>query len=425
MKKFALNKGIAIRQEFFGCLIFDPTTERFYQYNQDAFKILKYLKFPATKTELILRLKQDGLKMNEDCLGIFLDDLKRKKVLVDASSDKTLSLFTEISMGDIVPDNYLVAPTGCTIYVTEFCSKRCLHCIVRSSPNVSTKNDLTIKEWQPIFIKLREWGVFSLIFTGGEPLLKKDIFEILGAADKLGFDLCLLSDYDGINQTIIDKLKQLQNLNYIQVSLDGASELTHDFLRGKGSFNKSIKRIKLFIDNGFEITVSSVIHKNNYSEVLQLAELCKGLGVKYLYLNPIAPYGRAKEELVNLCLSDHELYKLGLIYYYIIRVIGISSGNQFWENLNPEDVLKEDFFPFKDIPTVMSSAIFQLSINSSGDCYLDSKMKSENLFKLGNAITDDLKEMWNSEKLKPLRKTFTPGNSAFIKHSDLLNLITT
>jgi uncharacterized radical SAM superfamily Fe-S cluster-containing enzyme len=190
MSKYFLNQNIALREEFFGCLCFIPQKERFYQFNKDAFEVIKHFKVPLTADELDIELQKEKKGINRKTLDIFLDDLLLKEIITTNVESRSNSfLFTKFSDGEKIPENFLVAPTGCTIYVTEFCSKSCLHCIVRSSPFVDKATDFTVKEWKPIFERLRNWGVLSLIFTGGEPLLKKDIFDILECADSIGFEI--------------------------------------------------------------------------------------------------------------------------------------------------------------------------------------------------------------------------------------------
>lgn len=424
MTYFALNNKLFFRKEYFGCICFNPNSERFYQYNKDGLTVLKLLTNPMTIDSLLEKLNKDYGALCRQELENFIIELNKNEILITLSANDLNSyLPPTFTQNEDFEGHYLTAPTGCTIYVTEFCSKKCLHCITRSGPKIEINKDFSALDWKPVFERLRRWGVISLIFTGGDPLLKKDIFEILEIADSFGFHICLLTDFDGINQIYVDRLKKITGLKYIQVSLDGASAETHDFLRGEGAFEKSIRRIELLTKNGFPITVSTVIHKLNFTETLDIARLCKKLGVRFLYINPLAPYGRAKDLLSDLVLSNEQLKELGYLYYYIIRVEGLSSGNVFWENLTEDIVFSKDFNPFKDITTVMSAGLFQLSITSKGDCYLDSKMKSENILKLGNVKEKSFEDMWHDEIILPLRKRILPGEPAFLGHHDVLQIL--
>lgn len=100
----------------------------------------------------------------------------------------------------------------------------------------------------------------------------------------------------------------------------------------------------------------------------------------------------------------------------------IHSGNAFWQNLQECDIT-EDFDPLGKAPYSFSLGTYIFSIGSDGGCYLDSKMKAENLLFLGNALYDSIEEMWNRPQLDNLRKMHSWGEFNIADHLQINQVI--
>ncbi|MFA5080398.1 MAG: radical SAM protein [Candidatus Paceibacterota bacterium] len=412
--KFSLNENTILRKEWFGCLLCNTTNGNFYQFNEDSFEIIKELINALTIIELHKILKRKGFIISKNKLLIFLESLCLDRLLEKNTNQKGLIFFEEKNN---LRKDCLVSPVSVTIYITNICSKACKHCVNKSSP-IYQQDEYNFDKWIYILRKLRESGVCSIVVTGGEPLLRSDIFDILEEADKLKFSISLLTDFDEISDEHIIRLKKISHLNDIQVSLDGESKKTHDFIRGTGSFDKAIRRMSLLKKYNISYTISSTINNRNINEINGIVKIYKKYGAKYLYLNPLAPYGRAKETMSGWFLSNEQLYLLGKKYLQLIIDKDIDSGNPFWEE-NINRINDNQFYPFKGALTAISLGIYNFSIGSKGECYLDSKMKSENILYLGNALTDDIESMWYHPKLNPLRSKFVLSEFAFIDQSKI------
>lgn len=413
MNRYTLNDSTFVRKECFGALVCNTQTGEFSQFNQDAFEILKELKTPLNLQELENNLEEQGMELSQDFLFSFLEDLRRDNIVT--FSEKPLRSKVLFEDCNDIREDCLIAPASATLYITEWCSKQCLHCVVRSSPYVETKNELSVDSWKKILDKLCEFGVFSLVFTGGEPLSKQGIFEILDYADDLGFMIKILTDYDQLTDSHVEKIKQYKGLEDFQVSLDGGKEVTHDYIRGKGSFRKAIKRLQLLKNHGIPYTISTVIGKHNINELSLITQIAQQYNAEYFYLNPLAPYGRAKKNLANQILDKKQLEWLGEEYSRLAREGIVDPGNPFWAE-QESDVSSA----FTDSLHAISLGVHSFSFDSQGNCYLDSKLKSEELLLLGNALSDSIKNLWYNPKLDNLRlysrnmeATFAPKNEVF------------
>lgn len=404
MQKYALQSYITIRKEWFGVLICNPRTGEFYQFNEDMLIFLKFLETPKTLEELNKSLTENNFEIEENkIIDIITEFLLNDIISKDSYGNKILNFDSK------TPNGYLSSPSSVTIYITQYCGKTCRHCVTESHPKIIQSSELKTKDWKKILLKLKKTGVMGLVFTGGEPLSKDGIMEILQFADKLNFRISLLTDYDDISESLVKDLQKLKNLADLQTSLDGASKETHDFIRGKGSFEKTLNRLQILKDSKITYTISCSVNSKNFHEIDAIAEISNKYNASFLYLNPVAPYGRAKKAMKKYILNPEQLYQLGQKYLQLTNDNIIDPGNSFWKQ-NLHNIGNKDFNPFGNALNAFSLGIYNFSIAQKGECYLDSKMKAENILYLGNALSENIDEMWNSSKLSYLREYSKKGN---------------
>ena len=195
-------------------------------------------------------------------------------------------------------------------HITEKCNMRCNHCY---QANYNSKNEMSLQELKgvadEIFRTLNKWKKKGRIaLTGGEPLTSPKLFPLIkylekgDEIEKIG----ILTNGTLINEKTIDNIKAISKLHYIQVSLDGATSETNDKIRGKGSFRKAIKAIRLLNQNGITIRLMFTLHKQNAYEINQLIDLAISEGVDGLTFERLVPYGQGKG-MENIILSSEEL----------------------------------------------------------------------------------------------------------------------
>jgi len=196
---------------------------------------------------------------------------------------------------------------------TYKCNLRCKHCYEdagRKKPELSTDE---VKQVLDILSKLSTVGLPALAFSGGEPLAREDFFEVVAYAKKRIPYVSIAT-----NGTLItkDNAKRLKDagIDYVEISLDGASAATHDWFRGiPGAFERTMEGIKNCIDAGIDTCMATVIHKQNLTEIEKIVNLADELGVRFIHFNYI-PAGRAKTH-VELDLTPKERL-------HVLQVIG-------------------------------------------------------------------------------------------------------
>ncbi|MCK5628934.1 radical SAM protein [Candidatus Bathyarchaeota archaeon] len=176
---------------------------------------------------------------------------------------------------------------------TGKCNCNCLYCNVNSTSKPAIE-ELNTEEALKLVDEAYNFGIKWFGIKGGEPLLRKDIFEIITYAKSLDLNVCLLTNGYFIDGEIYDKL--VENQVWTSISIDGPEEI-NDKLRGKGYYKKAFAAIqklsKAKILNGLATAITSV----NYKHLDHIAELADEYGANFVWYNALVPSGRAKETL--------------------------------------------------------------------------------------------------------------------------------
>jgi MoaA/NifB/PqqE/SkfB family radical SAM enzyme len=160
------------------------------------------------------------------------------------------------------------------LYVTEGCNLRCITCSYRQP----APNELTLDELEQLADSLVSFGLRHIVFSGGEPLLRRDFPEICGVFKRREVKQTLLT-----NGLLLEKrLSELDGMfSEIIVSIDGPDEETHDAIRGVHSFQQIVKGVRraLTIRDGPEISIRTVVQKRNFRRISDMVEFAKSVGV--------------------------------------------------------------------------------------------------------------------------------------------------
>ncbi|MDR1993680.1 MAG: radical SAM protein [Nitrososphaerota archaeon] len=173
---------------------------------------------------------------------------------------------------------------------THKCNLRCKHCY--SNSGVAETEELTTKQALKVVDQLADAHVTALAFSGGEPLTREDFFKVAKHASDRGLYVSLATNGTLLTKENVAKIKQAQ-INYIDISIDGATAKTHDDFRGVlGSFEKAVEGLKNCIEADICVCIATTVGKNNLSELPAIIDLAEQLGVeRFTYFNFI-PTGR-------------------------------------------------------------------------------------------------------------------------------------
>ncbi len=187
-------------------------------------------------------------------------------------------------------------PLHVQMEITTRCNNNCIHCIREKD----IENELKTQEIKGILSQLQEAGCMQLTFTGGEPLLRKDFFDICDFARSKGFFLRLFSNATLINDSIVKSLKKLK-FKEIRITLFSIKEKLHDLItQTPDSFRKTIKAINLLKKNNVPFHISAVIMKHNIYGLGKIQKKAKKENWQFSYDPTIYPtYTSSRIPLLN------------------------------------------------------------------------------------------------------------------------------
>jgi heme d1 biosynthesis radical SAM protein NirJ len=173
------------------------------------------------------------------------------------------------------------------------CNLTCKHCYSISADK-DFAGELSTSEVYGVMDDLRSFGVPVLILSGGEPLLREDIYDIARRAKEKGFYVGLSTNGTLIDESNIERIAAI-GFDYVGISLDGLRE-THDvFRRKEGAFDASLHGVKLCRDAGIKIGVRFTLTQDNAKDLPALLKLVDDEGIDKFYLSHLNYAGRGNK----------------------------------------------------------------------------------------------------------------------------------
>jgi len=287
---------------------------------------------------------------------------------------------------------YAIAPKPSVMYLelTYRCNLRCGFCERwKVGPSLASQ-ELTTAEVKRILTEAYRIGVRYLGLTGGEVLLRRDIFELGQFARTLGMNVSVASNGTLINEGNIDRV--LSSFDSVAVSFDGASAATHDSLRGvSGAFEAALTTLTRLTSHKMACGINMVVNRENFREIEAYIDFFSQ-SVKHIQLTPIhnyeASYLKVKEELKGIDIGEFnkEWLRLSQKYPFLRR--------GFYRNLplflSDPDRLHSAFVCFA------ASAVF--FVNPYGEVFPCEFYRQP----MGNLRQKSLTAIWR--EAKPLRR---------------------
>ena len=248
--------------------------------------------------------------------------------------------------------------------VTQRCNLYCKHCYRESSPDDKTINELTTQEGKKLLSDMKKANLGVIVFSGGEPLLRADIFELIEHACSLGIMPLMGSNGTLITPEIAEKLKK-SGLNAIAISIDSMNEEVHDEFRGeKGALKAAIAGIKNSIDAGLRVQVNTTISRYNLDDIDEVMEYANKIGALSSHMLFLVDVGRGKN--IDVTQLDKTEYK-----NTINKIIEKDLDIKIKPTCAPQYKVEA---MFKDIPTVGArgciAGISYCSILPNGDVHI-------------------------------------------------------
>jgi len=300
--------------------------------------------------------------------------------------------------------------------VTKACNLRCLHCHV--SAKEALTDELNLREAMHAIHEMANLGTEALIFSGGEPLLRKDF--VLALAEycvDLGIIPAMLSNGVLLSRKVAWELKEA-GIMAVGIPIDSIVPESHDRLRNvPGTFDKALKAIRACKEADLEVVITTMALKDTFEEIPKRIEYLSKLGIEQVAVYDLVPVGRGKD-IMDQAMNQTQRVQL-IKYLQKMQeerdmVFTMSGGVPMFPEIvsemhkhsdsKPRDLLLKQFWIHT--PVGCHAGIVYFSLRPNGDVYPCTFLP----IKVGNIREQSLTEIWrNSKVLKELRERKLEG----------------
>ncbi len=198
-------------------------------------------------------------------------------------------------------------PFGLLAELTYRCPLHCPYC---SNPlNLATyRDELTLEEWTKVFTEARNLGVLQLHLSGGEPLQRRDLVEMIARARALGFYTNLVTSALSLTPKKAEQLKAA-GLDHVQISIQAADPLLSDHIAGTPSYRQKIAAARTVKALGFPLTLNVVLHRHNIDQLAAILALAEELSADRIELANTQYYGWALHNRAALLPTWEQLQR--------------------------------------------------------------------------------------------------------------------
>lgn len=186
---------------------------------------------------------------------------------------------------------------------TQKCNLRCVHCRC-SSELTSSGGDFTTAEGKRLLDEIAAFSKPVVVLSGGEPLLRPDIFELAEHGTSLGLRMCMATNGALVNDEVCLRMKRA-DIKMVSLSLDGSTAAVHDDFRAcPGAFQGVVDAAAFFRKHGQKFLVNSSFTRRNQADIPATFRLAKSLGATAWYMFMIVPTGRGEQIMSELISKE-------------------------------------------------------------------------------------------------------------------------
>ena len=236
-------------------------------------------------------------------------------------SDKKCEYQIRLAPTSAAPTHEKYFPLVISWNMTLKCNLKCSHCYINAE-ETKMVDELSTDAAKMLIHQIIEVSRPLLILSGGEPLLREDIYEIIKYGADRGLRMGMGSNGMLIDTEVARKLKDA-GMWTVAISLDSSDPQRHDEFRGvKGCWERAVNAIKVLKEAGVEVQVNCTVTRQNYDEIEEIMALAESLGVDNFHLFFLVPTGRGTdieditpemyEKMIQSTLAKTTKYKLNV-----------------------------------------------------------------------------------------------------------------
>lgn len=193
----------------------------------------------------------------------------------------------------MVPPTPATPATSPPLWLLAELTYRCpLHCVYCYNPlnYAENRHELSTAQWVDVMRQARVLGAAQIGFSGGEPLVREDLEELIGEAHRLGYYTNLITSGVGLNEQRIARMKE-NGLDHIQLSFQDSTKEMNDFLSSTKTFDLKMRVAKLIKQYGYPMVLNVVLHRHNLDHIDRIIDMALEMGAEYLELANTQYYG--------------------------------------------------------------------------------------------------------------------------------------
>ncbi|MFQ5891459.1 MAG: PqqD family peptide modification chaperone [Candidatus Methanofastidiosia archaeon] len=350
--------------------------------NETASEYVKYIMEEKPVEEIVKTMtkkyKVTREKIEKDYEKVYFN-------IIALASSIDLCPFSSLGIESVAPfskEYDLKAPHRFDLAITYRCNNNCIHCYAASPRETA---ELGTEEWKKV-IDITSKLSNAIVFTGGEPLLREDIVELVSYSKNLVTGLItngrLLPKYMG-------DLEQVE-LDHVQITIEGFEEV-HNKIVGANAWNETIDGIRKALDSSVFTLTNTTLMKYNYKDVEKFIHFLSSLGLERLAFNSIIYSGKAKKDYA-LSLEDSRI-----TLEKIIKTCDELGLELVW--YTPTKRCEIDPVEYGLGLKVCSAARINVTVEPNGDV-----IPCQSWFEpMGNILKDQWSSIWNSKMAKYIR----------------------
>ncbi len=198
---------------------------------------------------------------------------------------------------------HLGVPLSAHLDITYRCNERCEHCYLDHDDH----GEMTTAEIKDVLRQFADAGVFFLTLSGGEPLMRRDCFDIIEYARSLAFNVKLKTNAVLIREKEAQRLRAL-SVEQVQISVYSHRPEVHDAItKIPGSLNRTLAAIRFLRSQGLRVTMANVLMRGNRSDTEGVHALARELGARYTLDPTITPMMDGNTSVLRLRVDANEI----------------------------------------------------------------------------------------------------------------------
>lgn len=277
------------------------------------------------------------------------------------------------------------------ISITNRCNIKCRMCDIP----IEKTEELATYQWKNVIKDASSIGAQTIVFSGGEPLLREDIFDLITSVKNNSMNACITSNGYFIDNEIASRLYQ-SGVGVVNISIEGPPKI-HDYLRGRGTFDKAISALENLRKHKIETTIATMVSRYNYKYLNYIVEVGRRYGVTTIKFQPFSKIfldnGDREGEFL---ISNKEIKDIKQVVVGVVRLCsnyGIATNPSSYLEMIPFYLSKQ--YPNKKI--ACEALWDSCPINARGEVYPCWVLTQKDKL-IGDIKSEDISAIWYSQR---------------------------